>query len=87
MHSGVAARSREAIQLGERFMSSRIFKRSARAFRGPRIARRRMLPPPEYPRTRVSPGRISTGLETCGSGRKQKCGLLWSVYVQKFYVF
>src|SRR5271166_4760142 len=42
--------SREAIQLGERFMSSRIFKRSARAFRAPRIARQRMLPPPEYPR-------------------------------------
>ncbi len=42
--------SREAIQLGERFMSSRIFKRSARAFRAPRTARPRMLPPPEYPR-------------------------------------
>src|ERR1700693_4560095 len=42
--------SREAIQLGERFMSSRIFKRSARAFRARRIARQRMLPPPEYPR-------------------------------------
>ena len=42
--------SKEAIQLGERFMSSRIFKRSARAFRAPRIARQRMRPPPEYPR-------------------------------------
>ena len=31
-------------------MSSRIFKRSAKAFRAPRIARQRMLPPPEYPR-------------------------------------
>jgi hypothetical protein len=41
--------SKVAIQLRERFMSSRIFKRSARAFRAPRIARQRMLPPPEYP--------------------------------------
>src|SRR5271165_6446796 len=35
--------SREAIQLGERFMSSRIFKRSARAFRAPRIASQRIV--------------------------------------------
>jgi hypothetical protein len=34
--------------------------------------------------SRVLPGRISTGVETCGSGRKQKCGLLWSIYVQNF---
>jgi hypothetical protein len=40
----------EAIQLGERFMSSRIFKRSARAFRAPRIARQRVRPLPKYPR-------------------------------------
>ena len=26
-------------------------------------------------------------VETCGKGRKQKCGLLWSIYVQILYVF
>src|SRR5260370_16607200 len=34
----------------------------------------------------VSPG-ISIRVETCGSERKQKCGKLWSIYVQIFYVF
>src|SRR6202035_1663571 len=27
---------------------------------------------------------ISIRVETCGTGRKQKCGLLWSIYVQNF---
>jgi hypothetical protein len=35
----------------------------------------------------VFPYGISIRVETCGSGRKQKCGLLWSIYVQIFYVF
>jgi hypothetical protein len=35
----------------------------------------------------VLPWGISIRVETCGSGRKQKCGLLWSIYVQIFYVF
>jgi hypothetical protein len=35
----------------------------------------------------VLPGRISIRVETCGTGRKQKCGLLWRLYVQSFYVF
>jgi hypothetical protein len=30
---------------------------------------------------------ISIRVETCGSERKQKCGKLWSMYVQIFYVF
>jgi hypothetical protein len=30
---------------------------------------------------------ISIRVETCGSGRKQKCGKLWSIYIQIFYVF
>ena len=33
------------------------------------------------------PGRIFNRVETCGTERKQKCGKLWSIYVQKFYVF
>jgi len=39
------------------------------------------------PCSMVSPLGISIRVETCGSGRKQNCGLLWSVYVQSFYVF
>jgi hypothetical protein len=35
----------------------------------------------------VLPWGISIRVETCGTGRKQKCGLLWSIYVQIFYVF
>src|SRR5260370_14008321 len=42
--------SKQVIQLGERFMSSRIFTRPVRVFRAPRTARQRTLPPPEYPR-------------------------------------
>jgi hypothetical protein len=34
----------------------------------------------------VFPWGISIRVETYGSGRKQKCGLLWSIYVQIFYV-
>jgi hypothetical protein len=30
---------------------------------------------------------ISIRVETCGNERKQKCGKLWSIYVQIFYVF
>jgi hypothetical protein len=30
---------------------------------------------------------ISIRVEICGSERKQKCGKLWSFYVQIFYVF
>ena len=30
---------------------------------------------------------ISIRVETCGSERKQKCGKLWSIYVQNFYMF
>ena len=30
------------------------------------------------------PGRISIKVETCGTGRKQKCGLLWRLYIQVF---
>src|ERR1700730_2584500 len=64
---------REAIQLGERFMS--IFKRSARAFRAPRIARQRMLPPPEYPRIQIGIElqNLSLGLfaAECGKGSHQ----------------
>ena len=30
---------------------------------------------------------ISIRVENDGSGRKQKCGILWSIYVQSFYVF
>jgi len=33
------------------------------------------------------PRDISIRVETCGSERKQKCGKLWSIYVQSFYVF
>ena len=33
------------------------------------------------------PRGISIRVETSGSGRKQKCGKLWSIYVQIFYVF
>ena len=35
----------------------------------------------------VFPRGISIRVETCGSERKQKCGELWSIYVQSFYVF
>src|SRR4029077_12814618 len=35
----------------------------------------------------VFPWGISIRVETCGSERKQKCGKLWSIYVQSFYVF
>jgi len=35
----------------------------------------------------VFPRGISLRVETCGSERKQKCGKLWSIYVQSFYVF
>jgi hypothetical protein len=37
--------------------------------------------------SRVLPRGISIRVETCGSERKQKCGKLWSIYVQIFYVF
>ena len=30
---------------------------------------------------------VSIRVETCGSERKQKCGLLWRLYIQSFYVF
>jgi hypothetical protein len=30
---------------------------------------------------------ISISVATCGTGRKQKCGLLWRLYIQSFYVF
>ena len=33
------------------------------------------------------PWGISIRVEICGSERKQKCGKLWSIYVQNFYVF
>jgi hypothetical protein len=33
------------------------------------------------------PWGVSIGVETCGSERKQKCGLLGSTYEQNFYVF
>ncbi len=36
--------------------------------------------------SRVLPGRISIRVETCGTGRKQKCGLLWRIYIQSFDV-
>jgi hypothetical protein len=35
----------------------------------------------------VFPRGISIRVEACGSERKQKCGELWSIYVQSFYVF
>jgi hypothetical protein len=34
----------------------------------------------------VFPRGISIRVETGGSGRKQNCGLLWSIQVQSFYV-
>jgi integrase len=37
--------------------------------------------------SRGVPWGISIRVETCGSERKQKCGKLWSIYVQIFYVF
>ncbi len=39
------------------------------------------------PFSMVFPWGISISVETCGSERKQKCGKLWSIYVQIFYVF
>ena len=33
------------------------------------------------------PWGISIRVDTCGTGRKQKCGKLWSNYVQNLYVF
>ena len=36
--------------------------------------------------SRVLPGRISIRVEICGTGRKQKCGLLWRIYIQSFYM-
>jgi hypothetical protein len=36
--------------------------------------------------SRVLPRGISIRVETCGSERKQKCGILWSIYLQSFYV-
>jgi hypothetical protein len=33
------------------------------------------------------PWGISIRVETGGSERKQKCGKLWSLYIQNFYVF
>jgi hypothetical protein len=35
----------------------------------------------------VFPRGISIRVETCGSGRKQKCGLLWWLYIQIFYMY
>ena len=37
--------------------------------------------------SRVLPWGISIRVETCGSERKQKCGKLWSTYVQSFLCF
>ena len=36
--------------------------------------------------SKVLPRGISIRVETCRSERKQKCGKLWSIYVQSFYV-
>jgi hypothetical protein len=33
------------------------------------------------------PGEFPSGVETSGTGRKQKGGLLWWLYMQKFIVF
>jgi hypothetical protein len=33
------------------------------------------------------PWGISIRVETCGSERKQKCGLLWRFYIQSFYMY
>jgi hypothetical protein len=35
----------------------------------------------------VFPWGISIRVETCGSGRKQKCGILWRLYTQSLHVF
>ena len=32
-------------------------------------------------------GRIPIRVETCGTGRKQNCGLLWWLYIQNLLVF
>jgi hypothetical protein len=35
----------------------------------------------------VLAGRISIRVETCGTVRKQKCGLLWRLYIQIFFMY
>jgi hypothetical protein len=35
----------------------------------------------------VFPRGISIRVKICGNGRKQKCGILWSIYLQNCYVF
>ena len=35
----------------------------------------------------VLPWGISIRVEICGTGRKQKCGLLWRLYIQSFYMY
>jgi hypothetical protein len=37
--------------------------------------------------SRVLPLGISIRVETCGSERKPKCGILWRLYIQIFYMY